>query len=336
MEANLAHSSQIDPTIARSREEAAIRNRTTRTAILYRSDEPLHLGSVLMMTAPLNWLATARAERTILFLDFGHHGPRRPVSDLTEACLDRLACHPTDAVPRVGLATAVPSIARLTTVVASMLPAATSSSLVADPRVWFREVLLAAGLLATRATHAVVEAGGPSDLALARKLASKINQLLPDACPFPSPLLSGYQPFLSLAGTGPMGTSQRGTIYINDPADVVAKKIRSARTDTRPAFDPTETISPEVRNLLLLQHALTGETTSTLVDRLAGRGYAFLKNELTDAVNAFLDPIRDRRQRLVRDEPELRRAIALESLSIDRAAGQMADALTRSPGVLAA
>ena len=47
-------------------------------------------------------------------------------------------------------------------------------------------------------------------------------------------------------------------------------------------------------NLLLLLHAVSGEPLTGALERLTGQGYGRLKGELTEAVNAFLDPIRRR------------------------------------------
>jgi tryptophanyl-tRNA synthetase len=327
--------------------------------IVFRPEERLHVGNALLLTAPLARLSADRYPRTVLFMDFGHGGPRHGASGLTDACIDRLACLPADAPFRIALATAVPSIARLAAVVASTLRPEEQEA-VADSRAWFREILLAAGLLATRATHAVVEAGGESeeaegpipvgpqvllrrradraanDLMLARHLVSRIERVLPGACPFPSPLLPGFSPFRSLDGSGPMGSSSRGTLYLSDPPEAIAKKIRTAKTDPRSCFDPAQEVSPEVCNLFLLLHALTGQPAVSLVERFTGKGYSFLKAELVEATDAFLGPIRRRRAELLADDAALAAGIRRESAVLDAAGARVADALSRAPEILAA
>lgn len=316
-----------------------------RAALILRPDYPLHLGNALLLASPLQHLSKDKFSRLVLILDYAASGEPEGASGLLGAVLDRLALFPPDLLGNIALATQVPSVARLATMVASLVRP--SKELQDDYLAWFREVLLAAGILTAGATHAVVEPGPPSpesrltpagpdatsDLAVTRKLAAQLNQLRPGICPFPVPLLPGFRPFLSLDGRGPMGATAKGAILIADSADAVAKKIRSARTDTQPLFDPTAEVSVEVRNLILLLFSLTGEATSSMLDRFAGKGYSVMKAELTDAANAFLEPIRVRRAALAEDGA-LRRAIVRDSADLERRGRRLAESLSRSPEAL--
>jgi tryptophanyl-tRNA synthetase len=107
-----------------------------------------------------------------------------------------------------------------------------------------------------------------------------------------------------------------------DEPSVLAKKVKSAVTDTDRdiRFDPAE--KPGVSNLLTLLSVLGGTSIPALVDSFAGRGYGDLKSETADAVVATFGPLRERALELLADPAELDRVLGGNA---DRAAG-IADA----------
>lgn len=106
------------------------------------------------------------------------------------------------------------------------------------------------------------------------------------------------------------GTSPQGILWLLDEPTVMAKKLRSAVTDTEREirFDIAE--KPGVSNLLTILAAVTGRTIPDLVDGFAGRGYGDLKAETADAVIAALAPVRERTLELLDDPAELDRLLA--------------------------
>ena len=103
----------------------------------------------------------------------------------------------------------------------------------------------------------------------------------------------------------------KGLINLLDEPSAVAKKIKSAVTDTEGEIRFDRESKPGVSNLLGIFSAVTGESVESLVARFSGQGYGTLKGELADAVVAMLDPMRSRTQDLMADPAELDRLLAL-------------------------
>ncbi len=99
--------------------------------------------------------------------------------------------------------------------------------------------------------------------------------------------------------------SPTGTVKVTDTADVIRKKIKTAVTDSgRDVVAGPD--KPAITNLLTIYSVATGKPIAELEQDLAGKGYADLKAELTDALIAFLEPIQKRHAELVADPAELK------------------------------
>jgi tryptophanyl-tRNA synthetase len=114
------------------------------------------------------------------------------------------------------------------------------------------------------------------------------------------------EPDRKMSTTG--GTPQ-GTVGMLDPPETIAKKFRSAVTDSgrEVVHDPEG--KPGVSNLIEIMHVATGEPISAIEARYDGQGYGAFKQDVGDAVIALLDPIRARYEELRADEAELRRLL---------------------------
>jgi tryptophanyl-tRNA synthetase len=122
------------------------------------------------------------------------------------------------------------------------------------------------------------------------------------------------------------GESPQGIVWLLDDPTTVAKKIKSAVTDTDRdiRFDPAN--KEGVSNLLGILSLLGGTPIDRLEEEFAGKGYGDLKGAVADAVVAEFEPIRARTLDLLADPAELDRMLAVNA---DRA-GQIAEAtLTR-------
>jgi tryptophanyl-tRNA synthetase len=89
-------------------------------------------------------------------------------------------------------------------------------------------------------------------------------------------------------------TNPNGIIELLDDPKVIAKRIRSAVTDTEREirFDP-ET-KPGIANLLTIFSALSGRDVSSIEADYAGKGYGDLKVDLAELVVDFLAPFQER------------------------------------------
>ena len=136
--------------------------------------------------------------------------------------------------------------------------------------------LMAADILAYRATHVPVGEDQKQHLELARDIAAKFNNDFgaPDFFPLPEPLIGGPAPrVMSLRdGSKKMSKSDpsdMSRINMTDDADTIAAKIRKARTDPQPLPETVEGLEarPEARNLVGIYAALAGNGVSVVGQR---------------------------------------------------------------------
>jgi tryptophanyl-tRNA synthetase len=102
----------------------------------------------------------------------------------------------------------------------------------------------------------------------------------------------------------------KGLVNLMDEPSVIAKKIKSAVTDTDGEIRFDREAKPGVSNLIGIYSAITGESAEAFTASLQGQGYGALKTAVADAVVATLDPIRLRAQELLADQAELDRLLA--------------------------
>jgi tryptophanyl-tRNA synthetase len=106
------------------------------------------------------------------------------------------------------------------------------------------------------------------------------------------------------------GGTELGTVGILDPPELIAKKFKSAVTDSERdvRYDPTS--KPGIANLIEILHVATGETIPAIEERYGTVGYGPFKQVVGEAVVALFDPIRRRFEELRADEGELRSLLA--------------------------
>ncbi len=104
--------------------------------------------------------------------------------------------------------------------------------------------------------------------------------------------------------------SPQGTVNLLDSPDVIAKKIKSAVTDsdTEIRYDPEA--KPGVTNLLDVYAAVTATPVATVADGFGGQGYGALKTAVADAVVEFLAPLQTRFAELAEDTDSVDEALA--------------------------
>lgn len=100
-------------------------------------------------------------------------------------------------------------------------------------------------------------------------------------------------------------SSPNGVVDILDPEKTIAKRIRSAVTDTenRIAYDPER--QPGIANLLTINAAISGRSVDDVAAEFAGQGYGHLKVATAEVVTSHLGPIRERAEELLSAPEEL-------------------------------
>ncbi len=145
-------------------------------------------------------------------------------------------------------------------------------------------------------------------LELTRKIARRFNDRFSPRKPvFPVPdaLLSDLPMVLGTDGQK-MSKSRNNAILLKMTGQETAKLIKGAKTDTdrHITFDPQN--RPEVSNLLRLISICSGEAPEAVAERIGDGGGGKLKAELTEALNAYLAPLRERRAHYAREPAYLK------------------------------
>jgi tryptophanyl-tRNA synthetase len=168
---------------------------------------------------------------------------------------------------------------------------------------------MAADILTYKATHVPVGEDQKQHLELARDIAGAFNRRYGvEFFPLPEPQILGEATrVMSLRdGSKKMSKSDlsdMSRINMTDTPELIAQKIRKAKTDPSPLpANPDELEGrPEADNLLTLYAALTDTSKRSAIARFAGTQFSLLKSELTEAAVETLGPIAARMNELMGD-----------------------------------
>ncbi len=177
--------------------------------------------------------------------------------------------------------------------------------------------LMAADILAYKATHVPVGEDQKQHVELTRDIANKFNHDFgTDFFPEPEPVIAGAATrVMSLRdGTKKMSKSDPSDlsrINMTDDADTIAKKIRKAKTDPEPLPDTLKELEgrPEARNLINIYAALSNRTPEQILAEFAGQQFGQFKPALADLAVAHLAPISSEMARLMADTAEIDRIL---------------------------
>ena len=173
-------------------------------------------------------------------------------------------------------------------------------------------------------------------LELCRKIARRFNQRYAKKKRLfqePIALLADVPLIMGLDGDQKMSKSRGNAIQLKMSAKETAKLIKRAKTDSQRliTYDPVH--RPEVANLLRLLALCTDQTPQHWAEKIADGGGGLLKTTLAEHLNAFFEPIRQKREELSRDPHVVRdvlnqgnqkaREVAIETLDAVRKAMKM-------------
>jgi len=169
--------------------------------------------------------------------------------------------------------------------------------------------LMAADILAYKATHVPVGEDQKQHLELTRDIAQKFNHdFSTELFPLTEPQIFGPATRVMSLRDGQKkmsksDASDQSRINLTDSADAIADKIRRAKTDPLPMPESVEGLKerPEAENLLGIHAALAGQTLEQSVAEFAGRGFADFKRGLTEVAVGHLGPITAEMRRLMAD-----------------------------------
>jgi len=176
-------------------------------------------------------------------------------------------------------------------------------------------VLQAADILLYDAHRVPVGEDQRQHLELTRDLAQRFNARFGETFVVPEPrILSSTAKIMDLQDpTSKMSKSAQspaGLVDLLDEPKVVAKRIRSAVTDTEREVRVDREAKPGVSNLLGILAALTSRTPEAVAVDYEGKGYGDLKAGVAEVVLAELEPFQARFAELCADPAELDRILA--------------------------
>jgi tryptophanyl-tRNA synthetase len=189
-------------------------------------------------------------------------------------------------------------------------------------------VLMAADILAYRATHVPVGDDQKQHLELARDIAQKFNNDFGDSIrkagvadgrffPLPEPVILGPATrVMSLRdGTKKMSksdASDMSRINMTDDADTIARKFQKAKTDPEPL--PSEEAGlaerPEADNLVGIYAALAGKDKAAVLKEYGGAQFSGFKKALAEVAVSRVGPVNAEMTRLLADPAEIDRILA--------------------------
>jgi len=188
-------------------------------------------------------------------------------------------------------------------------------------------VLMAADILVYRATHVPVGDDQKQHLELARDIAQKFNNDFANQIaatghgeaffPLPEPLIQGPATRVMSLRDGAKKMSKSdpsefALIALTDDADVIAQKIRRAKTDPDALPSEVEGLAgrAEADNLVGIFAALNDEAKSSVLKTFGGAQFSTFKNALAELAIAKLAPIRAEILRLNSDPVHVDQVLA--------------------------
>jgi tryptophanyl-tRNA synthetase len=176
---------------------------------------------------------------------------------------------------------------------------------------FFYPVLMAADVLAYRATEVPVGDDQRQHVELMRDIAERFNARFGDALVVPegrypevgARIMDLQDPTSRMSTTA---SSEQGAVYILDPPEAVAKKVRSAVTDSGTGVVRAPD-KPGISNLIEVLAVIRGVEPEQIEGEFDGSGYGDFKSAVADAVVDYLAPVRERYDEIRADEPGLER-----------------------------
>jgi tryptophanyl-tRNA synthetase len=177
-------------------------------------------------------------------------------------------------------------------------------------------VLQAADILLYQADQVPVGEDQRQHLELTRTLAQRFNHRFGETFVAPEAYIPKTAAKITdlqepTAKMSKSSSSPQGIVDLLDEPGPLRKKIMRAVTDTGTEIKADEANKPGVTNLLRIHSALSGTSIEDLEAHFEGQGYGALKKELAQIVLDTFGPIRERTGKLLADEAQLDRMLAV-------------------------
>ncbi len=174
--------------------------------------------------------------------------------------------------------------------------------------------LMAADILLYKATHVPVGADQKQHLELSRDIAQKFNNdyKVKNFFPLPEPLIPKKNArIMSLRdGKSKMSKSDESDysrINLKDSPDIIKKKIKKAKTDSKPISESIKDMEKryEAINLINIYCEVTDSSIEKVLSEMSGKDFSYLKDKLSEALIEKISPIGLKISQLLRDKSYL-------------------------------
>ncbi len=194
-------------------------------------------------------------------------------------------------------------------------------------------VLMAADILLYKSDLVPVGKDQMQHLELARDIAIRFNSVYGDVFTVPegfvtkagAKIMSLTEPTKKMSKSDP---NPKGYISMLDDFNVIAKKIKSATTDSEGIIEYREN-DPEkagINNLLSIMAAVCGKTPEEVAKEYSGKGYGDFKADIAEAVVEHIRPIREKYDDLSKNKDYLE---GIYKMGAERAGKMAARTITK-------
>ena len=173
--------------------------------------------------------------------------------------------------------------------------------------------LMAADILAYKATHVPVGDDQKQHLELTRDIAQAFNAMFGEEFfPLPEPQILGKATRVMRLRDGnakmsKSDPSEYSRITMRDDSDTIMTKIKKAKTDPEPLPSEEDGLKdrPEAKNLVSIYAALAETSTDDVLREFGGQGFGVFKPALADVAISKLAPITDQMNIYMQDPAQI-------------------------------
>lgn len=202
-------------------------------------------------------------------------------------------------------------------------------------------VLMAADILLYSADLVPVGKDQMQHIEICRDIAMRFNGVYGDVFKIPegfmpkagAKVMSLQEPTKKMSKSDP---NPKGYISLLDEPNVIAKKIKSAVTDSEGVveFREGDDTKAGINNLMTIYSAVTGKSMEEITSEFSGRGYGDFKGSVAEAAVEHIRPIKEEYDRLSGDKAYLEGIYKSGAQKAEYIAGKMVRKVYKKVGFL--
>jgi len=203
-------------------------------------------------------------------------------------------------------------------------------------------ILMASDILLYNADFVPVGEDQKQHVELTRDIAMRFNYRYSDTFTIPEPIIPKSRASIMdlqnpLAKMSKSDSGESGRLALIDDPSVIAKKIKSAVTDSGSEIKFSEDDEKAgIRNLLTIYSNLTELSIADIELKYEGKGYGDFKKDLADIVVEKLSPIKSKHDDLMKNKDYLESVLKSGAESAQKKAWKMLNKVYRKVGLVQA